>query len=78
MLPLMEEGLRFATARKRIYGDYAGSGAQSDLLPPVLEAVPQLRNPVVCPGPDRTAQGRQRPDPPVRQATLIRVELHAT
>ena len=47
VLPLMEEGLRFATARDRVYGDRAGSGAQRDRLPPVLEAVPQLRNPVV-------------------------------
>ena len=63
----MEEGLRFATARDRVYGDRAGSGAQRDRLPPVLEAVPQLRNPVV-PGPDGATKGRQCDYPRVRQA----------
>ena len=47
VLPLMEEGVRFATARDRVYSGHARNGAQRDCLPPVLEAVPQLRNPVV-------------------------------
>jgi CRISPR-associated endonuclease Csn1 len=50
LLPLMEQGMRFASAREKIYGAYAGRLGLRDLLPPVLEAVPQLRNPVVCRG----------------------------
>lgn len=50
LLPLMEQGKRFATAKKEVYGEYAGRKGLRDLLPPVLEAEPQLRNPVVCRG----------------------------
>ena len=50
LLPLMENGVRFATAKKTVYGDYAGGGELRDDLPPVLQAAVQLRNPVVCRG----------------------------
>ena len=50
MLPLMEKGLRFAEAKKEVYGASAGRLGLRDFLPPVLSAVPQLRNPVVCRG----------------------------
>ena len=42
--------MRFAAARKEVYGEYAGRKGLRDFLPPVLEAVPDLRNPVVCRG----------------------------
>jgi len=50
LLPLMEKGVRFATAKKEVYGEYAGSKELRAVLPPVLETVPQLRNPVVLRG----------------------------
>ena len=50
LLPLMEQGMRFATAREQVYGAYAGRAGLHDFLPPVLDAVTQLRNPVVCRG----------------------------
>lgn len=50
LLPLMEKGVRFATAKQKAYGDYVGSKELRDVLPPVLETVPQLRNPVVLRG----------------------------
>ncbi len=50
LLPLMEQGKRFATAKKEVYGEYAGRKGLRDFLPPVLDAVPDLRNPVVCRG----------------------------
>ena len=50
LLPLMEQGLRFAEVKKQMYGERAGRTGLRDFLPPVLEAVPQLRNPVVCRG----------------------------
>ena len=36
--------------RKKCTASYAGRSGLRDFLPPVLEAVPQLRNPVVCRG----------------------------
>ena len=50
LLPDMEKGVRFATARKIVYGEYSGRDTLCDFLPPVLKAMPQLRNPVVCRG----------------------------
>ncbi|HUT14028.1 MAG TPA: type II CRISPR RNA-guided endonuclease Cas9 [Thermoguttaceae bacterium] len=50
LLPWMQEGMRFAAAKKQVYGEYRGGQKVYDSLPPVLEAVPQLRNPVVCRG----------------------------
>jgi CRISPR-associated endonuclease Csn1 len=50
LLPELERGIRFATVRERVYGQHAGRNALHDFLPPVVCAVPQLRNPVVCRG----------------------------
>jgi CRISPR-associated endonuclease Csn1 len=50
LLPLLEEGIPFATARKQVYGQQAGETPVLDELPPVLVAKPELRNPVVCRG----------------------------
>jgi CRISPR-associated endonuclease Csn1 len=50
ILPLMEDGMRFATARKQVYGEYSGASKMCDYLPPVLQAKSQLRNPVVTRG----------------------------
>jgi CRISPR-associated endonuclease Csn1 len=75
LLPLMEQGFRFAEAKKRVYGESAGRATHCDLLPPVLEAVPQLRNPVVCRG---LSELRKVVNALVRQygkPELIRVEL---
>jgi len=75
LLPLMEQGVSFATARKQIYGEYAGRLAIHELLPPVLEAVPALRNPVVCRG---LTELRKVVNALIRQygrPELIRVEL---
>lgn len=47
VLPGMETGERFATVRKRIYGEQFAATRARDLLPPVREVVPSLRNPVV-------------------------------
>jgi CRISPR-associated endonuclease Csn1 len=46
LLPIMREGMPFATARKQLYGDATPVPA-ADRLPPVREAFPLLRNPVV-------------------------------
>ncbi len=46
LLPRMEAGEHYATARFAVYGsDYAGRPL--DELPPVLKALPELRNPAV-------------------------------
>ena len=61
LLPLMEGGIHFATARKQIYGEYSGASKKCDFLPPVFDksrrgntdgfiAKSQLRNPVVTRG----------------------------
>lgn len=47
LLPLMQEGVRYATARKQVYGQDRRTEVV-DRLPPVLAAVSALRNPVVC------------------------------
>jgi CRISPR-associated endonuclease Csn1 len=75
LLPLMEKGISFATAKKQVYGDYAGKLAVRDLLPPVLDAVPELRNPVVCRG---LTEMRKVVNALIRQygkPNLIRIEL---
>lgn len=46
LLPLMEEGVPFATARMKIYPSIAG-GAPTEILPPYEEALGNLRNPAV-------------------------------
>jgi len=49
LLPLMQrEGMRFATARKQVYGDHLLGTRAYDALPPVAKAIPSLRNPAVC------------------------------
>jgi CRISPR-associated endonuclease Csn1 len=75
LLPLMEKGLRFAEAKKEVYGSYAGRSSLRDFLPPVLEAMQQLRNPVVCRG---LTELRKVVNALIRQygkPQLIRVEL---
>lgn len=47
VLPLLEEGLTFAEARKRAYPESFESGDPAALLPPVGEALPSVRNPAV-------------------------------
>jgi CRISPR-associated endonuclease Csn1 len=48
LLPLMERGEPFATARKRVYGQQLGAVQGADLLPPLSAVLPQLRNPAVA------------------------------
>lgn len=48
ILPLMlEKRIPFKTAEKQIYGDIDHNNNIYDLLPPILTAVPSLKNPVV-------------------------------
>lgn len=46
LLPLMEQGKPYATARKELFGEVEERPAL-DALPPVAEFLPSLRNPVV-------------------------------
>ncbi|MEW6358396.1 MAG: type II CRISPR RNA-guided endonuclease Cas9 [Planctomycetota bacterium] len=47
LLPLMEQGTRYATARKEIYGEQ-GAPQSAELLPPLTDdRVPDIRNPAV-------------------------------
>ena len=58
-----------------VYGEYAGRSGLRELLPPVKEAVPQLRNPVVCRG---LTELRKVVNALIRQygkPSLVRVEL---
>ena len=48
LLPLLQSGIRYATAVKQVYGGRSDQARVFDLLPPVSEAVPHLRNPVVA------------------------------
>ncbi len=50
LLPRLCEGVSFATARKEVYGAASGAAAVRDFLPPVLESLRNLRNPIVCRG----------------------------
>lgn len=47
LLPLMEDGVAFATAKEELYADSTGNFSVCDLLPPVDEAPFELRNPAV-------------------------------
>jgi CRISPR-associated endonuclease Csn1 len=47
LLPLMQSAMRYATARKQVYGDNLGAERVHDSLPPIRKAVPSLRNPGV-------------------------------
>src|SRR5690606_37646543 len=46
LLPLMEQGMPYATARKELFGEVESRPALA-MLPPVAEFLPSLRNPVV-------------------------------
>ncbi len=48
LLPLMEAGLPYATARKEAFPESFTPGEPEDLLPPVKDALQDLRNPAVC------------------------------
>jgi len=48
LLPRLEAGQRLNEARKELYGERLIESDACDLLPPVLDAVKTLRNPVVC------------------------------
>jgi CRISPR-associated endonuclease Csn1 len=48
ILPRLQNGISFATARKELYGEMLNGEEVQELLPPVLKASGQLRNPVVC------------------------------
>ena len=50
LLPLMERGFASPRPRRKCMETNAGRLGLRDFLPPVLDAVPQLRNPVVCRG----------------------------
>jgi CRISPR-associated endonuclease Csn1 len=47
LLPLMEQGSSFKEAEKQIYGTSFSGGKSHDLLPPVRDILPALRNPAV-------------------------------
>lgn len=47
LLPLLQAGVRYATAVKQVYGDRRSQQMALDSLPPVIDALPHLRNPVV-------------------------------
>ncbi len=47
LLPLMEQGVSFKDAEKQIYPVNFSGGKVWDLLPPVREALPAMRNPAV-------------------------------
>ena len=47
LLPLMDKGAHYATARKKLYGDEPPRKPTGQ-LPPLAEAFPELRNPVVA------------------------------
>ena len=67
LLPLMERGVAFATARKEIYGRDAGETPKLDKLPPILEAVACAAQSGRLSRTDRASQGGQRADPAVWQ-----------
>ncbi len=50
LLPLMEQGLHYAEARRQVYGETVLRTEILDTLPPVGEALPTLRNPAVARG----------------------------
>ncbi len=75
VLPGMEAGERFATVRKRIYGEQFAASKPHELLPPVCDVVSSLRNPVVL---RALTEVRKVVNAIVRQygkPELVRVEL---
>ncbi len=47
LLPLLEQGLTFAEARRQLYPERFAASRVYDLLPPVQEALQEIRNPAV-------------------------------
>lgn len=47
LLPLLEEGMTYGEARKKLYPASFGAGEPKPLLPPVEQALPEIRNPAV-------------------------------
>lgn len=47
LLPLLEEGVTFGEARRKLYPSRFEAGKTCDFLPPVRKAIPTLRNPIV-------------------------------
>ncbi len=47
LLPWLEQGLTYGEARKKVYHESFLSGQPRELLPPVVEALPEVRNPAV-------------------------------
>ncbi len=75
LLPKLQAGEHLNTARKELYGDQLAEKTVYDLLPPVLKAVPSLRNPVVC---RALTELRKVVNALVRQygkPSLVRIEL---
>ncbi|KAA0212967.1 MAG: type II CRISPR RNA-guided endonuclease Cas9 [Cyanobacteria bacterium CYA] len=48
LLPAMERGVPYATARRELYPESFASSEPHDLLPPVAASMPELRNPAVA------------------------------
>lgn len=48
LLPAMEQGVPYATARRDLYPESFASSKPHDLLPPVAASMPELRNPAVA------------------------------
>lgn len=48
LLPAMERGVPYATARRELYPESFSSSQPHDLLPPVAASIPELRNPAVA------------------------------
>lgn len=48
LLPALERGVPYATARRDLYPDSFASSEPHDLLPPVTASMPDLRNPAVA------------------------------
>jgi len=48
LLPLMESGVPYATARKEVFPESFAAGTPVDRLPPVTDVLKDLRNPAVC------------------------------
>lgn len=75
LLPKMEEGIAYATAKKQVYGDREIRRAPMDRLPPILTVLLQLTNPAVL---RATSELRKVVNAIVRQygkPRLVRVEL---
>jgi CRISPR-associated endonuclease Csn1 len=47
LLPLLETGVRYGEARKMVYHESFRAGAAAPALPPVDQALPEIRNPAV-------------------------------